>query len=115
VFPAPDQPLAGCAARLIRKAEAAIIRGDGRERLGVRDVTDEVFVRRVARSGDERAISELYDRYARLIYGAGVRYLGNRALAEDLVQDVFTAVFARPGLILRHRMVYNRRARTTRR
>jgi RNA polymerase sigma-70 factor (ECF subfamily) len=54
---------------------------------------DEVLVRRVAHSGDERALSELYDRYASLIYGAGVRYLGDRALAEDLVQDVFTAVW----------------------
>jgi RNA polymerase sigma-70 factor, ECF subfamily len=59
----------------------------------VNDVSDEVLVGRVARSGDERAMSELYDRYASLIYGAGVRYLGDRALAEDLVQDVFTAVW----------------------
>jgi RNA polymerase sigma-70 factor, ECF subfamily len=57
------------------------------------DVADEVLVRRLAQYGDERALSELYDRYAALIYGAGVRYLGDRALAEDLVQDVFTAVW----------------------
>ena len=56
-------------------------------------VADEVLVRRLAQFGDERALSELYDRYAGLIYGAGVRYLGDRALAEDLVQDVFTAVW----------------------
>ena len=57
------------------------------------DVADEVLVRRVAQSGDERALSELYDRYSRLVYGAGIRYLGDRTLAEDLVQDVFTAVW----------------------
>jgi RNA polymerase sigma-70 factor, ECF subfamily len=57
------------------------------------DVADEVLVRRVAQSGDERALSQLYDRYAGLIYGAGMRYLGDRSLAEDLVQDVFTAVW----------------------
>jgi RNA polymerase sigma-70 factor (ECF subfamily) len=57
------------------------------------DVADEVLVRRVAQSGDERALSELYDRYAGVIYGAGMRYLGDRALAEDLVQDVFTSVW----------------------
>ncbi len=62
-------------------------------RLGMNDVSDEVLVWRVAQSGDERALSELYDRYAGLIYGAGVRYLGDRALAEDLVQDVFTSVW----------------------
>jgi RNA polymerase sigma-70 factor (ECF subfamily) len=61
------------------------------------DVADEVLVRRLAQSGDERALSELYDRYSGLIYGAGVRYLGDRALAEDLVQDVFTAVWRSAG------------------
>ena len=59
----------------------------------MRDVSDEVLVGRVAQAGEERALSELYDRYAGLIYGAGMRYLGDRALAEDLVQDVFTAVW----------------------
>ena len=53
---------------------------------------DQVLVRRVA-SGDERALSALYDRYAGLIFGSGVRYLGDRGLAEDLVQDVFTSVW----------------------
>jgi RNA polymerase sigma-70 factor (ECF subfamily) len=71
----------------------AIICDSGFGRLGVNDVADEVLVWRVAQSGDERALSELYDRYAGLVYGAGVRYLGDRALAEDLVQDVFTAVW----------------------
>jgi RNA polymerase sigma factor (sigma-70 family) len=56
-------------------------------------VADEVLVRKVARSGDERALSELYDRYAGLTYGLGVRYLRDRALSEDLVQDVFTSVW----------------------
>lgn len=72
---------------------AAIIRGGGFGRFGMNDVADEVLVRRVAQSGDERALSELYDRYAGVIYGAGMRYLGDRALAEDLVQDVFTSVW----------------------
>jgi RNA polymerase sigma-70 factor (ECF subfamily) len=56
-------------------------------------VADEVLVRRVAGSRDEGAMSELYDRYSGLVYGMGVRYLGDRTLAEDLVQDVFTAVW----------------------
>jgi RNA polymerase sigma factor (sigma-70 family) len=48
---------------------------------------------RVARSDDERALSELYDRYGGLIYSVGMRYLGDRTLAEDLVQDVFLSVW----------------------
>jgi RNA polymerase sigma-70 factor, ECF subfamily len=47
----------------------------------------------VARSDDERALSELYDRYGGLIYSVGMRYLGDRTLAEDLVQDVFLSVW----------------------
>lgn len=83
----------GVIRHLCVQAAEDIIRGDGWERLRVNDVSDEVLLGRVARSGDERAMSELYDRYAGLIYGTGVRYLGDRALAEDLVQDVFTAVW----------------------
>lgn len=63
------------------------------EESGVRDVSDEVLMRRVASAGDERALSELYDRYSGLVYGTGVRYLRDRTLAEDLVQDVFIAVW----------------------
>ena len=55
-------------------------------------VEDEVLVQRVA-SGDERALAGLYDRYAGLIYGTGLRYLGDRGTAEELVQDVFTSVW----------------------
>ncbi len=59
----------------------------------MRGATDEFLISRVAGSGDERAISELYDRYGGLIHGAGIRYLGDRTLAEDLVQDVFLSVW----------------------
>ncbi|HEX5848003.1 MAG TPA: sigma-70 family RNA polymerase sigma factor [Rubrobacter sp.] len=55
-------------------------------------VADEVLVRRVA-SGDEEALSNLYDRYAGLVYGTGKRLLGDRETAEELVQDVFTSVW----------------------
>ncbi len=57
------------------------------------EARDEVLIRRVAESDDERALSELYDRYGGLVHGAGMRYLGDRGLAEDLVQDVFFAVW----------------------
>lgn len=60
-------------------------------------LADEDLMRRVAESGDEDALSELYDRYARLIFGAGVRYLGDRGQAEDLTQDVFMAVWRSAG------------------
>ena len=64
----------------------------GRGRVWMDRVEDEVLVRRVA-SGDERSLSELYDRYSGLVYGTGMRYLGDRGVAEELVQDVFTSVW----------------------
>ena len=52
----------------------------------------EVLIWRVCH-GYERALLELYDRYGGLVYVVGIRYLGDRTLAEDLVQDVFFAVW----------------------
>jgi RNA polymerase sigma factor (sigma-70 family) len=58
----------------------------------VKGMGDEELVRQVAQ-GNERALSELYDRYSRPVYATGVRLLGDAHLAEDLVQDAFTNVW----------------------
>jgi len=55
---------------------------------------DEELVRLVAQ-GDERALSELYDRYSRPVYATAIRSLGDAHLAEELVQDAFTSVWQR--------------------
>jgi RNA polymerase sigma-70 factor (ECF subfamily) len=55
-------------------------------------VGDEVLVKRVA-SGNECALSDLYERYAGLVYGTGMRLLGDRETAEELVQEVFPSVW----------------------
>src|ERR671918_1699686 len=60
----------------------------------VRAVEDEELIRRVA-EGDDRALSELYDRYSRPVYATGTRLLGDAHLAEELVQDAFTNVWRR--------------------
>jgi RNA polymerase sigma-70 factor (ECF subfamily) len=62
----------------------------------VRDLRDEELVRRVA-DGDDRALSELYDRYSRPVYATGIRLLADAALAEDLVQEAFTNVWRGAG------------------
>src|SRR5829696_8382353 len=74
-----------------REAGASGFRS-GLGRFWLKGATDEVLIARVAR-GEERAVSELYDRYGGIVYGAGMRYLGDRTLAEDLVQDVFVSVW----------------------
>jgi RNA polymerase sigma-70 factor (ECF subfamily) len=58
----------------------------------VKDLSDGELVRRVS-DGDDRALSELYDRYSRAVYATGVRLLGDVSLAEDLVQEAFTNVW----------------------
>jgi RNA polymerase sigma-70 factor (ECF subfamily) len=58
----------------------------------VKGIEDEELVGQVAQ-GNERALSELYDRYARPVYATGVRLLRDSHLAEELVQDSFTNVW----------------------
>ena len=64
--------------------------------MSMTNVGDEELVSRVA-DGDERALSELYDRYARPVYATGSRLLGDAHLAEELVQDAFINVWRGAG------------------
>jgi RNA polymerase sigma-70 factor, ECF subfamily len=41
----------------------------------------------------EGAISTLYDRYSRTVFGVGIKILGDRSMAEELVQEVFLKVW----------------------
>lgn len=43
--------------------------------------------------GDQEALGELYDRWAGLCIGMGLRMLGTREAAEDIVHDVFLEVW----------------------
>ena len=45
----------------------------------------------------EGAISTLYDRYSRTVFGVGFKILGDRSLAEELVQEVFLKVWRSSG------------------
>lgn len=67
----------------------------GRSATTLRDerLADQSALGRIAR-GDQSALAELYDRHARLVFSLALRILQNRADAEDVVQDVFTQVWA---------------------
>lgn len=62
----------------------------------MRDLTDEELLGRLS-GGDQKALSELYDRYSRPVYSTGMRLLGDASLAEELVQEVFLRVWRRAG------------------
>lgn len=57
-------------------------------------LNDEALIRLVARA-HEGALSELYDRYSRLIFSLALNLVGDRATAEEVTLDVFTRVWER--------------------
>ena len=56
-------------------------------------LADEELLARAASGERDRAMGELYDRYARRVYALGLHQLGTSTLAEDLVQDTFVKVW----------------------
>lgn len=63
-------------------------------------LTDEELVR-ATRAGDGDAFDALYRRYSGKLFSYLVRLSGDRAAAEDLLQDVFLAVLRDRGFDLR--------------
>src|SRR5829696_767810 len=61
------------------------------------ELTDEQCMIRLSGPEVEAALSALYDRYSRTVYGVGLKILGNRTLAEELVQDVFLKAWRSAG------------------
>lgn len=52
------------------------------------ELSDEVLAARVAR-GDSAALEALYDRHASTVLGILVQVIGDRAIAEDVLQETF--------------------------
>lgn len=46
--------------------------------------------------GDERALSVLFERHSRLVYGVALRVLSDPAAAEDVMQEIFLTVWRKP-------------------
>ncbi len=59
--------------------------------------SDSELVAEVA-SGDSDALAELYDRHADALYRAAYRRLGDRHLAEEVLQDTFLSLWNRAEL-----------------
>ena len=61
------------------------------------ELSDEQLMTRLTGPEVEVALSELYDRYSRTVYGVGIKILGDRSSAEELVQEVFLKVWRSSG------------------
>ena len=66
-------------------------------RASVQDVepTDPLLAARLA-AGDDRALAEIFDCLAPVVYGVALRVLGERCAAQDVVQDVFVELWSHP-------------------
>jgi RNA polymerase sigma-70 factor, ECF subfamily len=58
--------------------------------------TDGDLIRRAA-DGDRSAFEQLYQRYARPVFGLALRRLGDRGRAEDAVQETFASIWRSAG------------------
>ncbi|MEX2587901.1 MAG: sigma-70 family RNA polymerase sigma factor [Actinomycetota bacterium] len=60
------------------------------------DLEDARLLEEIA-NGDQACLSILYDRYAGSAFGLAWKICNSRAIAEDVVQEAFMAVWQRPG------------------
>jgi len=58
---------------------------------------DDVALLKAIAGKDEKAVSQLYDRYRVVLFGLLVRILNNREEAEDVLQELFLQVWHRAG------------------
>lgn len=50
-----------------------------------------------AKDGDQGAMTELFDRYSRLVYSVALRVLNDSGQAEDVMQEIFLQVWRNPN------------------
>jgi RNA polymerase sigma-70 factor, ECF subfamily len=55
-------------------------------------LSDEILLKAIA-SGQQTALSTLYDRYGRLAFSLALNILGDTSLAEEVTQDVFVQIW----------------------
>ena len=74
----------------------ALRAGTGTRCVRTDDVDDDANLLRAVANGDRRAFDRLSRRHVDRAFGVALRITGNRADAEDVVQDVFLRVWQRP-------------------
>lgn len=57
---------------------------------------DDNFLLRAIQRGDEAAMAQIFDRYARPVYSVAIRVLRDPAAAEDVLHEVFLHIWRKP-------------------
>ncbi len=60
------------------------------------DAADDMRLVARIRAGDQQAMAELYDRYAKIVYAVALRVLQETGAAEDVLQDIFLQLWRNP-------------------
>jgi RNA polymerase sigma-70 factor, ECF subfamily len=58
---------------------------------------DAALIARV-RSGDQRAMTAIYDRYSPIVYSVALRVLSDTSAAEDVMQEIFMQLWRKPHM-----------------
>jgi RNA polymerase sigma-70 factor (ECF subfamily) len=64
--------------------------------LNYKSLDDDSIIRLIAHAYPE-ALSELYDRYSRLVYSLALYTTGDQSIAEEITQEVFMRVWEKAG------------------
>jgi RNA polymerase sigma-70 factor (ECF subfamily) len=57
---------------------------------------DDAFLLALVQSGDEKAMSAIYDRYSKIVYSIALRVLSDSNSAEDVLHETFMQVWRNP-------------------
>lgn len=73
-----------------------------REPAGSAPASDELCLNRV-RAGDQKAMTELFDRYGGMVYSVALRILKDAGHAEDVMQEIFFRLWQAPNAFVQGR------------
>ena len=62
--------------------------------------TDDMGLLTRIQSGDQEAMSALFDRYGTMVYSVALRVLKDAGEAEDVMQEIFVQVWKNPGVFV---------------
>jgi len=71
--------------------------GDSRSSGGQMNEADDMGLLTRIQSGDQSAMTALFDRYGTLVYSVALRVLKDASEAEDVMQEIFVQVWKSPG------------------